>query len=200
LIPFLFDALAIMDFNQITDWELIRLSNEDSKNFKHIVERYQDRIFRYLKRISYFSNEDVEDIVQEVFIKVYRNMNDFESTDKFSSLIYRIAHNHLIDRIRKSNSRVKESFFEDEDAIRLVKSEINLEHDLAGQETVKKIKVAIEQLPENYREALVLKFLEEKKIEEIVDILRKPQGTVATLIRRGREMLKSELLKAGVKS
>ena len=102
-----------MDNNQITDWELIQLSNRDSKNFKYIVERYQVRIFRYLKRMAYFSNEDIEDMVQEVFIKVYHSMNDFESTDKFSSLIYRIAHNHLVDRIRRSNSRVKENFFEE---------------------------------------------------------------------------------------
>lgn len=188
-----------MDYNKATDWELIKLSNEDPQYFRYIVERYQGRIFHYLKRISYFSNEDVEDMVQEVFIKVYRSMNDFESTDKFSSLIYRIAHNHLIDRIRRSNSRVNENFFENEDAVQLVKSEISLEKDFASQEAVEKIKLAISRLPENYREVLILKFLEEKKIEEIVDILRKPQGTVATLLRRGREMLKSELLKAGIK-
>lgn len=189
-----------MDYNKATDWELIKLSNENPQHFRYIVERYQDRIFRYLKRTSYYSNEDVEDMVQEVFIKVYRSMNDFESTDKFSSLIYRIAHNHLVDSIRKSSVRYDKNYLEDEEAVNLVKSEINLEKDFASKEAIEKIKLAIAQLPENYREVLVLKFLEDKKIEEIVDILRKPQGTVATLLRRGREMLKKELLKAGIKS
>ncbi len=189
-----------MELSQTTDWELIRLSNGNPKYFKHIVERYQNRIFHYLKRMSYYSNEDVEDMVQEVFIKVYRSMNDFESTDKFSSLIYRIAHNHLVDNIRKSNVRPNQNYLEDEEAVNIIRSEINLEMDFASSEAIEKIKIAILQLPENYREVLVLKFLEDKRIEEIVDILRKPQGTVATLLRRGREMLKNELLKAGIKN
>lgn len=187
-----------MDCNKATDWELVKLANKNPQYFRYIVERYQDRIFRYLKRMSYYSNEDVEDMVQEVFIKVYGSMNDFESTDKFSSLIYRIAHNHLVDNIRKSSIRYDQNSIGDEEALNLIKSEINLEKDFASKETIEKIKLAISKLPENYREVLVLKFLEDKKIEEIVDMLRKPQGTVATLVRRGREMLKKELLKAGV--
>lgn len=139
-------------------------------------------------------------MVQEVFVKVYRNMNDFESTDKLSSLIYRIAHNHLVDNIRKSSHRYDQNSIENEEAMNLIKAEINLEKDFAGKEAIDKIKTAIRQLPENYREVLVLKFLEDKKIEEIVDILRKPQGTVATLLRRGREMLKKKLLESGIES
>ena len=189
-----------MDYNKATDWELVKLANENPQYFRYIVERYQDRIFRYLKRMSYYGTEDVEDMVQEVFIKVYRGMNDFESTDKFSSLIYRIAHNHLVDCIRKSSCRYDKNYLDDEEAINLIRSEINIEKDFAGKEAIEKVKSAISQLPENYREVLILKFLEDKKIEEIVDILRKPQGTIATLLRRGREMLKKELLKAEIKS
>lgn len=189
-----------MDYNKASDWELIKLSSENHQYFRYIIERYQDRIFRYLKRMSYYSNEDVEDMVQEVFIKVYRGMNDFESTDKFSSLIYRIAHNHLIDNIRKSSIRYDQSSIEDEEVLNLVKSEINLEKDFASQEVIEKVKLTISQMPEKYREVLILKFLEDKKIEEIVDILRKPQGTVATLLRRGREMLKKDLSKLGIKN
>lgn len=189
-----------MDYEKATDWELIKLSNSNPQYFQYIVKRYQDRIFRYLKRMSYYSNEDVEDMVQEVFIKVYRGMNDFESTGKFSSLIYRIAHNHLVDNIRKSSIRHDQSPLEDEEAINLIRSEINLEKDFAGNEVVEKIKLAISELPENYREVLVLKFLEDKTIEEIMDILRKPQGTVATLLRRGREMLEKNLIDLGIRT
>ena len=105
-----------------------------------------------------------------------------------------------MDNIRKSNVRPNQNYLEDEEAVNIIRSEINLEMDFASSEAIEKIKIAILQLPENYREVLVLKFLEDKRIEEIVDILRKPQGTVATLLRRGREMLKNELLKAGIKN
>lgn len=188
-----------MDYSQASDWELIRLSNEDPRNFRYLVERYQERIFRYLKRMSYFRTEDIEDITQEIFIKVYQNLNDFESTDKFSSLIYRIAHNHLIDCIRKSSARSDSYSLEDSEAVYLVKANTDIASEIAEKEAIENIKKAISSLPVKYREVLILKFLEEKRIEEIVDILRKPQGTVATLLRRGRNLLQKNLAQSDIK-
>jgi len=188
-----------MDYSQVSDWELVRLSNENPQHFRYLVERYQARIFRYLKRMSYYRTEDIEDMVQEVFIKIYQNLNDFESTDKFSSLIYRVAHNHLVDCIRKASCRYDNYGLDDNEAISLAKANTDLESEIAEKEAIEKIKSAISRLPAKYREVLILKFLEEKKIEEIVDILRKPQGTVATLLRRGRDLLRKNLGKSGIK-
>lgn len=188
-----------MDKNQANDWEIVKLANKNPDHFKYIVKRYQGPIYRYLKRMSYYGHEDVEDMLQEIFLKVYRNMNDFDSTDKFSSLIYRIAHNHLVDCIRKSSCRYDQNSLRSEEVINLVRSEVNVEKEIINQETMEEIKSAIAKLPVSYREVLILKFLEEKKISEMVDILRKPQGTVATLLRRGRKMLKENLERSGIK-
>jgi len=193
------NVIRDMDYSQASDWELVRLSNDDPRHFRYLVDRYQDRIFRYLKRMSYYGPEDIEDMVQEIFIKVYRNSNDFESTDKFSSLIYRIAHNHLVDCIRKSTCRYSSYSLDDNDAVNLIKANTDIESEVAEKDAVERIKKAISSLPVKYREVLILKFLEEKKIEEIVDILRKPQGTVATLLRRGRDLLKKNLKQSGIK-
>ena len=64
-----------------------------------------------------------------------------------------------------------------------------MEKDLGSKDCLEKMKVCLEKLPLKYKEVLVLRFLEEKSYEEIMDILRKPKGTVATLISRGREVL-----------
>src|SRR5665811_1565291 len=106
-----------MDYNKASDWELVELSKRDLHFFKYIVERYENRIFCYLKRLSFYSPEDVEDMTQEVFIKVYSSLNSFSPSDKFSSLIYRVAHNHLVDCIRKSSCRVGQSYLDDEEAL-----------------------------------------------------------------------------------
>jgi RNA polymerase sigma-70 factor (ECF subfamily) len=176
----------------------VELARQDPHNFRYIVERYQGRLFAYLRRMAYYSQEDREDMVQEIFIKVYRSLNDFDSAKKFSSLIYRIAHNHLVDCIRRSSCRFDQNSLDSEDALRFVRAEINLEVELAGKDVLEKIKKAISGLPANYREALILKFLEEKTLEEVSEILRKPRGTVATLVRRGREKLKANLMEAGL--
>lgn len=187
-----------MEHQKMGDWELVELARQDPHNFSYIVERYEGRLFAYLRRMSYYSQEDREDMVQEIFIKIYRSLNDFDSANKFSSLIYRVAHNHLVDCIRRSSCRFDQNSLDNEDALRLMADETDLEKETAARDALEKIKQAMAELPVGYREALVLKFLEERTIEEISDILRKPRGTVATLVRRGRENLKENLIKSGL--
>ena len=176
-----------------TDSELIELAKKDPDIFGLIVARYQEKLYRYIQRISYFKKEDVEDILQEIFIKVYKNLYDYDDSLKFSSWIYRIARNQTIDEIRKK-SRVSQILSLDEkDLGKLIKSSVNLEHEITRKDSFEKLRVAIQNLPQKYREVLVLRFLEEKDYEEIMDILKKPKGTVATLIKRGRKLLKKGL-------
>lgn len=190
----------MVDYNQAEDWQLVELSRDDPHFFKYIVERYESRLFGYLRRMSYYSSEDIEDMLQEIFLKVYRNLNDFAPRDNFSSLIYRIAHNHLVDCIRKSNCRIEKDTLRSDEALLLAKSGINLEKEARERDMEEKIKAAIHDLPANYREVLILKFLEDKTIEDISDILQRPLGTVATLLRRGREKLKNNLIEKGITS
>lgn len=169
------------------------MAKKDPDIFGFIVSRYQEKLFRYVQRISYFRKDDVEDILQEVFIKVYKNLYDYDDSLKFSSWIYRITRNQTIDDIRK-NSRVSQILsLEENDLGKLIKSSVNLEREFIRKDSLEKIRIAIQNLPQKYREILVLRFLEEKDYEEIMDILKKPKGTVATLIKRGRKLLEKNL-------
>jgi RNA polymerase sigma-70 factor (ECF subfamily) len=144
-------------------------------------------------RISKFRQEDAEDILQDVFIKTYYNLNEFDDELKFSSWIYRIAHNQTVSEIRKKVSRPsipleKEDIDRFEDAFDITK-EIDNSFD---REIIDK---AISQLDEKYREVLILRYLDEKDYVEISDILKKPVSTVGNLIARGKILFEKEYKK-----
>lgn len=185
-------------WKKLSDSQIVELSKNNPDAFEIIVLRYQKRLFFYIKRISFFTDEDIEDIIQEVFIKAYRYLNDFDNGFAFSTWIYRIARNTTIDQIRKKNTRPQTADLEDEELVKIFRSDQDMANELEIKDDLEKAKRAIHKLPFKYREALILKLLEDKSYEEMVDILRKPKGTVAALVSRGRKMLAAELEKQGL--
>lgn len=190
-----FHSLFSEEIKRKTDSEIVNLAKKNPDYFAILIERYKDSLFFFVKRISYFGKEDIEDILQEVFIKVYKNLNDYEDSLKFSSWIYRITRNQTIDEIRKRGSRPKTTSLEDNELVKFIKSGQNIEKEFLRKENLNLLRKSIENLPQKYREVLVLRFLEEKNYEEIMDIIKKPKGTVASLIRRGRSLLSEYLEK-----
>jgi len=176
-----------------TDQELVELSKGSADFFVLIMERYQGKLFWYIRHLSYFEKEDIEDMLQEIFVKVYRNLNDYDPSLKFSSWIYRIARNHMIDQIRKKHARPQTLSLEGTDLVNLLKQSYNIEREVIQKDCLDKVKEIINELPLKYKEVLILRFLEGKDYEEIMDILRKPKGTVATLINRGRKILQDRI-------
>ena len=187
------DLKDIDNSQDVSDLDLINLTKENPENFSLIVKRWQDPLYRFIKRISYFNHEDTEDILQEVFIKVYKNLNAYDDSFKFSSWIYQITRNQTIDTIRKKKSRPENARLEIEDLAKIFKSKTDLKKELEARDDLEKVRTAMDKLPVKYREVLILRFLEEKNYDEISVIVQKPKGTVASLIRRGRELLKNKL-------
>ena len=179
-----------------SDSELVELAKTNPDNFEALVLKYQQPLFYYIRRISYFSSEDIEDIVQEVFIKVYKGLNGFDQDLKFSSWIYRIARNTTIDAIRKKHARPLTMGLEDDELLKIFVSSTDIENETAMKDKLEKVRKIVDGLPYKYKEVMVLKFVEQKSYEEIMDILKKPKGTVAALISRGRKMVLEEAEKA----
>lgn len=171
-----------------TDEELVVLALKNQEFFACLVERYEPKLMRYVRRISAATQEDAEDLLQDVFVKVYRNLNDFDRRLKFSSWVYRITHNSVVSAWRKTKSRPQVLKFEaDEDFLKFIAADGDLARDVERKFTGEEVRRIIGELDEKYREALVLKFLEGKNYQEISDILKKPLGTVATLINRAKK-------------
>lgn len=160
----------------------------DTDKFGLIIDRYQQKLFWYIKRLVNQRDDEVEDLVAEVMVAAYRNIMGFDVKKKFSSWIYRIAHNKAIDFIkRKKNKTVDIEDFEEllPDNKKLLE-EVEIE-----KEEKKKVRSAISKLELNYREVIMLYFFEERSYEEISEILHVPQSNVGVLLFRAKKRLKA---------
>ncbi|MDD4333150.1 MAG: sigma-70 family RNA polymerase sigma factor [Patescibacteria group bacterium] len=173
---------------------------ENQEIFAYLIDRYQSKLARYIKRLTNYIPEEVEDLLQDIFIKVYKNLNSFDRDLKFSSWIYRIAHNEVISNFRQKNRR-PHCYPGDDNERELINlvSEINIEKEINNKLTRESIKKVMDELDEKYSEVLILKYFEEKNYEEMSDILEKPLGTVATLLNRAKKEFKKELEKNNIK-
>lgn len=177
--------------NEPSDQDLIRLSLIEKNSFSMIIARYEEPLSRYIRRLGVQNPEDILDILQEIFINVYRNLNEFDASFKFSSWVYRIAHNETINFFRKRRVRPEGHLAENgENILKFIESEEwrgGPSFDTSLNAEV--INEAIDALDEKYREIIVLRFFEHKEYDEISDILKIPTGSVGTLIHRAKKRL-----------
>jgi RNA polymerase sigma-70 factor (ECF subfamily) len=179
-----------------SDEALIALTLKDQDYFAEIIKRYQVRLFNYIIRISGLIAEDAEDVLQDIFLKIYLNLNDFDKNQKFSSWAYAIAHNQVISQFRKRQARPEGHAVNLEDnAARNLMMDFDLFKDLDLRRSKELIDKVLASLDPKYREILVLKFLTEQSYQEISDIIKKPLGTVASLMNRAKEEFRREVEK-----
>lgn len=168
----------------MTDEQIVEKVRENKEFFGELVDRYEKKLMRYADYLVY-NDDDASDVVQNALIKVFVNLNSFNTKMKFSSWVYRITHNEAMSFIRKKSKAVRLDTEVD------WASGEDLEDDLIQKELKERAHGCLEEMPEKYRVALVLFYLEEKSYEEISDILRLPMGTVATNISRAKKIMKS---------
>jgi len=173
----------------LSDEELVeKIRSEDNELYAEIVRRYQQKLYHYLRYLTNRPSE-AEDLLQNVFIKAYRNLFGFDTKKKFSSWIYRIAHNEGVSFLKKI-TRKKQVSLENVDFS--PKSEDDsIEDAFIKEEIRERVKQCLDELEAKYREPLVLYYFEDKSYREISDILRVPAKTVGTFIFRGKRLLKT---------
>ena len=160
----------------------------DAEAFGVLVERYEEKLSRYGKKFLARS-EDIEDIVQDVFLSTYQNIRSFDAVQKFSSWVYRIAHNAFVNALRKkSYSPLTLPDFDTLLSHHVTEDPLATEREQKEMRTM--IDRGLEALQPKYREVLILHYLEEMPYKEIADILQIPQGTVGVRLRRARGALK----------
>ena len=177
----------------LTDEEVLQRCLIERNFFAHIIERYEGKLRAYIQRKSHASPTDIDDLLQNVFIKVYRNMKEFDPSLRFSSWIYRICYHEMLDWYRKEKREPHTSFDADETLIHTLASDDNTATTALSEEKKKVIKEALDSLDQKYKDIIELRFYEEKSYEEIADILRIPPGTVATHLNRVKKILKEKL-------
>lgn len=156
--------------------------------FEILMDRYIEKIKRYARK--FFSNtNEIDDIVQDVFIKAYENIQSFDQARKFSPWIYRIAHNQFVNHLKKKLSE-KLLFLDFDTFFPHPEAKEKTEKMTDDFLTEKFLDKHLDILPAKYREPLVLYFYEEMDYQEISDILELPISTVGVRINRAKEKLK----------
>lgn len=183
---------------QARDQQLIAAVLEgDQESFGDLVERYQGRLVNYLFRLLW-NVEEAQDLAQEVFFKVYQALDRYDARYKFSTWLFRVAQNAAIDKIRKRRLQlVSMDGSGDPDSggrtWEFPSDRPGPYRDLRNRERGEAIQVAIDQLPWEYRELIVLRHFGELSYDEIASLKKMPLGTVKNKLFRGRQMIKDKL-------
>jgi len=173
---------------QLSDLEIVRKALKEGDYFSCLYERYEGQLLRYIRRMGVVSEEESEDVLQEAFISIWKNLNAFDPGMKFSTWLYRIVHNQAISCMRKKKSFGKDQKVAfDEKALPEIPDDPSLAAFEDLEEQDRRTHEVLDQLPLPYKEVMVLKFLEDMSYEEISDILKIPEGTVATRINRAKK-------------
>lgn len=185
----------------MTDEEIIgKIQTGEKEAYAEIVERYEGKLYGYLRHLINQPHEEVEDILQDVFISAYINIRGFDTKKQFSSWIYRIAHNKAIDFFKagKLKRRFRPGLNEEnDDWIDQIKDNDKLIEELEIESEQKElIARAINQLELKYKEAIELYFFEEKSYEEMSDILHLPTTNIGVLLYRAKDKLKKLLVES----
>lgn len=172
-----------------TDEEIVMaVKDGDSESFGILIERYEDKLKRYARK--FLSNsEDIKDVAQEIFIKTYSNIKSFDSDKRFSPWVYRIAHNELINALRKKD-KLPLPFFDPDTIFPHPISSEKTDRGAKDDETKRILDQCLDKISPKYREVLMLYYLEEMDYKEISDIMHVPVSTVGVRLKRGKEMLK----------
>lgn len=165
----------------------------NQRAYQQLTEKYRRPLeYHVMKMVK--ESEQVEDLVQEAFIKAFKNLDSYNSSYAFSTWLYRITTNHTIDYLRKKKLKTTSidkpiKTREGEMSFELPDEQAETDRTIIRKQRKKIITHAINNLPEKYRQVIEMRHIEELSYQEIADELDLPLGTVKAHIFRAREML-----------
>lgn len=186
----------------MTDWDLIQLfQNGKEEVFEEIVYRYQKKVYNTTYRMM-GNHEDANDLAQEAFLRVYRNLKRFQGKASFSTWLFTITSNICRDELRKRQRRLKTHSLSDPIQVKDGEIERDIpdnsmtpeEHSI-NQELRDQIQTVLDDLPSEQKEVIVLRELQGFSYEEISEITDVAIGTVKSRISRARRNMRTELNK-----
>lgn len=181
--------------NVLNDDILIQqLKEGDQSAFKTIVDNYQNMVYNTCLSIVK-SEEDAEDLAQEVFVQVYQSVHSFKGESKLSTWIYRIATTKSLDHERKKKRKKRfgfvKSIFGDDSQVVINPPDFN--HPgvaLDQKENAAKLFRAIEKLPENQKVAFILNKVEGLSYQEVSEVMESSVSSVESLLHRAKNNLR----------
>ena len=193
---------ALENLPNLTDLELIESALAGGEHgFEQLVRRYQRPITGYIFRML-GDYEASLDVAQEVFIKVYNSLSRYSSDYKFSTWLYRIAHNAAIDHMRRNSFNPQSLETENAEGAYQLQIECpkpSPEQDRERSEWRNEIRAVVRRLPAAYRELILLRHSQDLSYDEIAAVTGLPLGTVKNRLFRAREMMREIFIERGFK-
>jgi len=189
------------EFSSVTDRDLVAtaITGVDG-SFEELVRRYQRPISAYVYRMV-GDYDAALDLTQEIFIKVYSSLERYRAEFKFSTWIYKIAHNSAVDHLRRNATR-EQSLVNgtegDQYELPIESGRPSPEQESEQKERRIEIEAVIRTLPAHYRELIVLRHSQDLTYEEIVEVTGLPLGTVKNRLFRAREMMREQFVEKGI--
>ncbi len=194
-------AMSFESVQKLTDGELITGAlGGRSDGFEELVRRYQRPITSYVFRML-GDYESSLDVTQEVFIKVYNSLTKYSSEYKFSTWLYRIAHNAAIDHMRRNSICTQSIEAENADGsyqIQIESRRPSPEKDHELSEWRSEIDSVVRCLPPAYRDLILLRHSRDLSYDEIAEVTGLPLGTVKNRLFRAREMMRDIFVERGI--
>ena len=189
------------DLASANDSDLVATAiNGQEGSFEELVRRYQRPISAYVYRMV-GNYESALDLTQEIFIKVYASLRRYRSEFKFSTWIYKIAHNAAVDHLRRSSTREQSLIHGsegDQFELPIESRRLSPEQESERKERRIEIESVVRALPANYRELIILRHSQDLTYEEIVEVTGLPLGTVKNRLFRAREMMRQQFVNRGI--
>lgn len=181
---------------ELSDEELIhRFQDGDIYAFDAIVNRYKDQLLNFAYRFLN-NSEEAQDVVQETFLRIFRNKHAYREIAKFSTWVYTIAGNLAKTELRKRKRRkylyLSDMGYDDKE-YEIVDPSANTEREVESLFQEKIIQKAIDELPPRFRQVILLVEIQELPYEEVSKIMRVPLGTVKSRVNRARLKLQAKL-------
>lgn len=178
-----------------SDEQLMAALAHEPEVYGILIARYQDKLARYIMRVSGIRGDELDDVLQGVFVKAYEKSASFNPALSFNAWVYRIAHNETINYWKKNKRYQEGSSFDGEMTAELqeVLADDTTSEELLRAADQELIRDALGNIKAEYRSILILRFFEEQSYEEIGDVLQMPGGTVATKIHRAKKALAKQV-------
>lgn len=166
------------------------ITNDREKVLDQLMDKYGNSILHLA--YSYVGNREIaEDLTQEIFVKCYQKLDQYQKRSSLKSWLWRIAINHCKDYLKSWH--YKHIIISDEQAKRTSSGDRVVEHEVIQKYEDEQLVHTVMGLPDTYREVLYLYYFEELTIKEISNLINVNQNTIKTRLKKAKEILKDRL-------
>jgi RNA polymerase sigma-70 factor (ECF subfamily) len=162
---------------QLDDKELLQLFRDEATKesaYTRIIRKYQEKLYWHIRRMV-VEHEDANDVLQNMFIKVWRNLDNFREDSQLYTWLYRIATNESLSFLEQQKKRATSSLSTDENSL---SNRLKADKDFDSNKLEWKLQLAIQQLPEKQKAVFNLRYFEEMPYEEMSRVLETSEGAL----------------------